>query len=154
MHRHNLPWWRKQLGHLKIADITPAILVEMRGKLARETSTRAKPSTSSRTTLKKGEQPRQFKRSPTTVNRNLGVLSHLFTIVRREMAPGLAHPLSRGGTLSRERWTGALPLGAGAQAVAHRDGKGPSAARLRRAGHWPPQRGQGSSWRSPGMTRT
>jgi integrase len=83
MHRHNLPWWRKQLGHLKIADITPAILVEMRGKLARETYTRAKPA-SSRTTLKKGEQPRQFKRSPTTVNRYLAVLSHVFTIARRE----------------------------------------------------------------------
>ncbi|MGH8141410.1 MAG: hypothetical protein ACREU2_02640, partial [Steroidobacteraceae bacterium] len=83
MHRHNLPWWRKHLGHLKLADVTPAILVEMRGKLARETYTRAKPA-SNRTTLKKGEQPRQFKRSPTTVNRYLAVLSHVFTIARRE----------------------------------------------------------------------
>ena len=32
--RSNLPWWKKHLGHLKLADVTPAILVEHRGKLA------------------------------------------------------------------------------------------------------------------------
>lgn len=62
MHRHNLPWWRKHLGHLNLADITPAILVEHRGKLARETYIRAKPQ-SKRTTLQKGEQPRQLTRA-------------------------------------------------------------------------------------------
>jgi hypothetical protein len=82
-HRSNLPWWKKHLGHLKLADITPAILVEHRGKLARETFTRANPK-SLRTTIKKGEQPRQFRRSPATVNRYLAVLSHVFTVARKE----------------------------------------------------------------------
>jgi integrase len=82
-HRSNLPYWRKHLGHLKLADITPAILVEYRGKLSRETFTRANPQ-SSRTTLNEGEEPRRFRRSPGTVNRYLAVLSHVFTVARKE----------------------------------------------------------------------
>jgi hypothetical protein len=35
MGRVNLPYWKKAIGHLKLADVTPAILVEHRGKLAR-----------------------------------------------------------------------------------------------------------------------
>jgi len=82
-HRSNLPWWKEHLGHLKLADITPAILVEYRGKLAQGTFIRAKPN-SARTTLKKGEEPRRFKRSSGTVNRYLAVLSHVFTVARKE----------------------------------------------------------------------
>jgi len=54
MHRHNLPWWKKNLGHLKLADVTPPILVECRGKLQHETYTRAKPE--SKRSLVKGRQ--------------------------------------------------------------------------------------------------
>ena len=82
-HRSNLPWWKEHLGTLKLADITPAILVEYRGKLAQGTFIRANPK-SARTTLKKGEEPRRFKRSPGTVNRYLAVLSHVFTVARKE----------------------------------------------------------------------
>ena len=27
-HRSNLPWWKKHLGHLKLADVAPAILAQ------------------------------------------------------------------------------------------------------------------------------
>src|ERR1700684_4420600 len=26
MHRNNLPWWSAKIGHLKLADVTPAVL--------------------------------------------------------------------------------------------------------------------------------
>jgi hypothetical protein len=67
---------------LKLADVTPAILVEHRGKLAHETFTRANPG-SARTTVKKGELPNRHPRSPATVNRYLAALSHLFTVARK-----------------------------------------------------------------------
>ncbi len=83
MGRVNLPYWRKAIGHLKLADITPAILVEHRGKLARGKFLRAKPE-SKRSTVKKGEEPRRFQRSNATVNRYLTSLSHVFTVARKE----------------------------------------------------------------------
>lgn len=69
----NLPWWKKHLGHLKLADVTRAILVEHRGKLARETFTPAKPE-SARTTFKKCELPYRHGRSRAAVNRYLAVV--------------------------------------------------------------------------------
>lgn len=78
-----LRWWREKLGHLKLADITPALLVEYRGKLTRETYTRAKPGAAG-STLEEGEQARKFNRSAPTVNRYLAYLSHVLSIARRE----------------------------------------------------------------------
>lgn len=83
MHRICLPWWRDRLGTLKLADVTPAILVEQRGKLERETYTRANPK-AKHTALPKGEMPRLYRRSSATVNRYLATLSHVFTVARRE----------------------------------------------------------------------
>ena len=37
MRRIRLLWWKEKLGSLKLADITPAILVEYRGVLTRGT---------------------------------------------------------------------------------------------------------------------
>jgi hypothetical protein len=82
MHRHNLPWWKKNLGHLKLADVSPPILVECRGKLQRETYTRAKPE--SKRSLVKGRAAARFSRKPSTVNRYLACLSHVFTVARKE----------------------------------------------------------------------
>jgi integrase len=82
MHRNNLPWWKKKIGHLKLADVTPAVLAEHRGKLGRETYTRAKPE-SKRSTVKNRE-PNRYTRSSSTVNRYLAVLSHVFTVARKE----------------------------------------------------------------------
>jgi integrase len=101
-HRSNLPWWKKHLGHLKLAEVTPAVLVEYRGRLMRETYTRAKP-TSARTTVKKGEQPHQLKRTPSTVNRYLAVLSHVFTVARREWLWVFHNPFDGVGKLSESR---------------------------------------------------
>lgn len=81
MSRINLPWWKINLGHLKLADVTPAVLVEHRGKLGRGTFTRAKPE--SPKSIVKGEA-RQFKRSNATVNRYMTALSHVFTVARKE----------------------------------------------------------------------
>jgi integrase len=83
MHRSNLPWWRAKIGQLKLADITPALLVEYRDKLAAETFTRAKPGAPG-STLKAGQKAREFKRAPNTVNNYLRPLSRVFSIARRE----------------------------------------------------------------------
>jgi hypothetical protein len=77
----NLPWWRKKLGHLKLSDITPALLVEHRDKILAETYTRAKPE-SKRSTVKGAA--RRFKRKPNTVNNYLRPLSKVFTVARKE----------------------------------------------------------------------
>ena len=61
-----LLWWKEQLGHLKLAEITPAILVEYRGKLSREPFTRAKPD--SKRSIIEGETP-HYTRTGSTVNR-------------------------------------------------------------------------------------
>jgi integrase len=78
-----LRWWREKLGHLKLADITPALLVEYRGKLSTETYRKAKPGAPG-STLKKGEAPREFKRTPTTVKAYLAYLQPVLSVARRE----------------------------------------------------------------------
>jgi integrase len=82
MHRNNLPWWKAKIGDLKLADVTPAVLAEHRGKLSRETYARAKPQ-SKRSTVR-GREAARFTRSSSTVNRYLAVLSHVFTVARKE----------------------------------------------------------------------
>lgn len=82
MYAFTLPWWKANIGHLKLSDVTPAVLVEYRGKLGRETYTRAKPE--SKRSVMRGKAARQFKRSPATVNRYLANLSHVFTVARKE----------------------------------------------------------------------
>jgi len=81
MTRANLTWWREKLGHLRLSEISPAILVEQRSKLLREPYTRAKPE--SPKSIVKGAA-KQFPRSPGTVNRYLQSLSHVFTVTMRE----------------------------------------------------------------------
>lgn len=83
MHRICLRWWKEKLGQIKLGDVTPAILVEYRGKLARETYTRSDPK-AKRTELKKGDEPRKYTRSNSSVNRYLACLSHVFTVARKE----------------------------------------------------------------------
>lgn len=83
MHRACLPWWKERIGDLKLADVTPAVIVEYRGKLARETYARADPK-ARRTSLAEGEKPKLYTRSNSTVNRYLACLSHVFTVARKE----------------------------------------------------------------------
>jgi len=61
--RYQLRWWKAHLGHYALADVTPALLVEYRDKLARNKVRR---------------------QSGATVNRWLAVLSHCFTMAVRE----------------------------------------------------------------------
>jgi integrase len=58
-----LNWWKKQLGHYVLADITPALIAEYRDKLAYGNET---------------------PRANSTVNRYLAALSHAFTVAVRE----------------------------------------------------------------------
>lgn len=61
-----LLWWKRQIGALLLADVTPALIGEQRDKLRRENTKRG--------TL----------RSPATVVRYLAALSHAFTIAVKE----------------------------------------------------------------------
>jgi integrase len=81
-HRQTLPFWRAALGHLRLADVTAAVIVEHRNKLARGTYRRAKPE-SSRSIVKNGK-PREFARSASTVNKYCVTLRHLFTVACKE----------------------------------------------------------------------
>jgi integrase len=62
-----LRWWKEQLGHLKLADVTADILADHRGKLEREPA-------------REGGKARK----PATVNRYLAYLSHVFTVAKKE----------------------------------------------------------------------
>ncbi len=61
-----LEWWKAQLGHYTLADVTPALIVQYRDELAN------------------GETYRGTKRSPATVVRYMAALSHAFTIAVNE----------------------------------------------------------------------
>jgi integrase len=82
MHQSALAWWKAELGHLKLADITPAKLVEFRDKLAKSSYQRARPD-GVRSKFKDKPVP-EYRRSRGTVNRFLACLSHVFSIARRE----------------------------------------------------------------------
>jgi integrase len=100
MSRTNLPYWREKLGNLKLADVTPAILVEHRDRLARGSFKRATPG--SRRSTVKGDA-RQFRRSPATVNRYLIALSHVFTVARKEWHWVSHNPFDGVGKLKESR---------------------------------------------------
>src|SRR5688572_26220114 len=38
MYAFTMPWWKKNLGYLRLSEVTPVVLVEQRGKLAREST--------------------------------------------------------------------------------------------------------------------
>lgn len=83
MHKTTLAWWRKKIGNKKISEVTPALIAEHKGILSREKYQRSKPD-GRRTSLQKGESPKLYTRSSGTVNRYLSVLSHVFTVARKE----------------------------------------------------------------------
>jgi len=91
MHRGILPWWKNELGHLKLAEVSPALVAEARDKLAKGSYQRSKPD--SKHSSVKGEAARQFPRSPSTVNKYLSCLSHVFTIARKEWHWAAHNPL-------------------------------------------------------------
>ena len=83
MHRSTLPWWREKLGRFKLCEITPALIAEYRNKLAAETYRRARPG-AKHSSLNAGEQAREFKRKPNTVNNYLVSIGRVFSVARLE----------------------------------------------------------------------
>jgi len=61
-----LLWWKEQIGHCLLADVTPALVAEHRDQLLKDTTVRGK------------------QRSPATVVRYLAALSHAFTVAVKE----------------------------------------------------------------------
>lgn len=61
-----LDWWKAELGHYVLADVTPALLGERRDKLAN------------------AKDANGDKRSPSTVVRYMAALSHVFTVAYKE----------------------------------------------------------------------
>jgi len=57
--RRHIEWWQDRIGHLRLLDVTPAILTEYRDELAE-------------------------RRSPATVRRYLALLNHAFAVACRE----------------------------------------------------------------------
>jgi integrase len=83
MHRAVLPYWRAKLGHLKLSELTPELIVEHRDRLAAEPFTKARPG-APHTQLKAGEKPKTYRRAPNTVNNYLRPLSKILRLAKRE----------------------------------------------------------------------
>lgn len=69
--KSQLSWWRKVIGHVTLADVTPALLGEQREKLGTEL-------------IDKKFNGNKKTRSAATVNRYLAALSHVFSIAVKE----------------------------------------------------------------------
>ena len=77
MHDAALAWWKLELGHLKLGVITPSVVAAARDKLAKSSYQRAPVDATKK-------PARQYRRTPSTVNRYLEVGSGLFTTARKE----------------------------------------------------------------------
>ena len=72
-----LLWWKKELGHLVLCDVTSSIIADKRDKLL------------------EGITPRKKKRSSATVVRYLSVISHVFSFAIRELQWIDDNPISK-----------------------------------------------------------
>lgn len=70
--KQQLAWWSNNIGHLCLADVTPAIIADLRDKLTREEIPCDDGTTET------------IIRSSATVNRYLAALSHLFSVAVKE----------------------------------------------------------------------
>jgi integrase len=72
-----LTWWKKQLGHYLLAEVTPALISECKESLFNDKNTNGKT------------------RAPATVSRYLSALSHAFTIAVNEWGWLEHNPVSK-----------------------------------------------------------
>lgn len=104
--KNHLNWWKNNLGHFLLIDVTPVLLSEYRDKLKKEPYVKYK-----RTSLKnkaKQETPeekkdKQRERSNGTVNRYLGTLSSVFTTAVNEWGWVEENPLLKVKKLKEPR---------------------------------------------------
>jgi integrase len=77
-----LMWWAKQFAGLTVAEVTADLIAKARDACAAETFTKGKPHKDKKT----GEMvpPKEFKRTPATVNRYIAALSHAMTFAVKE----------------------------------------------------------------------
>ena len=99
--KSRLLWWKTHLGKAKLSEVSPALIVEHRDRLARSTFHRARPG-AKRSRVKESDV-RRFKRSPATVNRFLSNLAHVFTLARREWHWISHNPMSGVSKLAEPR---------------------------------------------------
>jgi integrase len=74
---HQLLWWKKQIGHYYLCDVSPAVIAECRDLLLQ------------------GTTPRKKLRSKATVVRYMAALSHMFTIAVKEWLWLESSPISK-----------------------------------------------------------
>ena len=74
--KQQLEWWRDEIGHYVLADVTPALVTEGKEKLQNEKTRTGKP------------------RAPATVKRYLAALSHVFTIAVKDWNWTTDNPVS------------------------------------------------------------
>jgi integrase len=78
-------WWKKELGEYLIVDITTALIVEKRDVLL------------------SGITPKGNKRTPSTANRYLAVLSHAYTVATKEWEWATENPVKNISKLSEPK---------------------------------------------------
>ncbi|HEY3658931.1 MAG TPA: site-specific integrase [Steroidobacteraceae bacterium] len=80
---NRLDWWSENIGHLTLAEVTPQVLAAARDEIASTPYIRAKPG-GHRSSLKEGEQPKEYKRSASTVLSYLNSLGSVMTACVRK----------------------------------------------------------------------
>jgi integrase len=80
-----LTWWKDSIGSYSLADVTPALVVQHRDKLAQ------------------GKTPQGGPRTPATINRYLAALSHVFTIAVKEWGWVNENPLRKVSKMKEPR---------------------------------------------------
>jgi len=80
--KQHLKFFADEWGGLALSEIQPDRVAEVRDKLAAGTFTRGKPKTSDNGKL---IPPKEHKRTGACVNRYLAMLSHLFTVAKKDL---------------------------------------------------------------------
>lgn len=72
--KQQLEWWKDKLGVYLLADITPALIAQYRDKITSEPYR----------VVQDGDKTKPLFRGPSTVNRYMAALSHVFTMAVKE----------------------------------------------------------------------